>query len=152
MSKTYSFADIGMSFTGPGLDVTINQSSDIADEGITITPVGPRSEMVTGASGGGLHNLYASTASTVVIRLLRTSPLNAAFSQAYASQTRSSLLHGRNEIMLRDPVRGDFLSLGDVAFQGMPELSYAKSASVIEWTFDALTSKNMILGSGTPER
>jgi len=106
--------------------------------------------MTIGADGAGMHSLVANEASSVTIRLLKTSPVNKQLQEMYNQQTKSSANHGKNTITVRDAVRGDNITLTEVAFKKRPTVTYAKEGGLMEWTFDAIKT-TAVLGSGTPE-
>lgn len=147
---TYSFLDVVAAITGPGGSINLAAGAGVADEGITIDPMEDKSTMVIGADGSGMHSLAANEASTVTIRLLKTSPVNAQLQAMYNIQTRSSATHGRNTITVRDVGRGDVIGLTQVAFKKRPSAVYAKDGGLMEWTFDAIKT-TQVMGVGTPE-
>lgn len=148
--STYSFLDVNFAITGPGGSFPLGSGSGNAEEGITIEAVEDKNIMQIGADGSGQHSLVASTASTVTVRLLKTSPVNALLMTMYNYQTSSSVLHGKNTIVGTDLGRGDVITLSKVAFKKVPAISYAKEAGINEWTFDAIQTTT-ILGVGAPE-
>lgn len=143
---TYSFVDVQAAISGPGGAFSLG-SGGVADEGITIEMVDDKSTMVTGADGTGQHNLHASKAGKVTIRLLKTSPLNAKLTVMYNRQTTSAAFHGQNVISVRDPVRGDDYGCRGCAFAKFPTNTYGKAGPVMEWTFNAI-EVDPILGAG----
>lgn len=148
--STYSFQDVVAAMVGPGGSVNLGNGAGAAEEGITIEPVGDKNTMTIGADGSGMHSLAANEASTVTVRLLKTSPINAQLALMYALQTKSSLMHGKNVITVRDVVRGDVITLTGVAFKKRPAINFAKEGGLNEWQFDAIKTVT-ILGVGTPE-
>lgn len=148
--STYSFLDVTAAIDGPGGSINIGAGAGVAEEGITIEGVNDKNTMLVGADGAGMHSLMADESSTVTIRLLKTSPVNAQLSQMYNAQTVSSATHGRNTITVRDIARGDSITLQQVAFKKRPAIEYAKEAAMMEWTFDAISTV-AVLGVGTPE-
>lgn len=147
---SYSFQDVSASLTGVGGSINLGNGAAVAEEGITIEPVADKNVMTTGADDSGVHSLVASTASNVTVRLLKTSPVNAQLQTMFNLQTASSLSHGKNVITIRDAVRGDFISLTQVAFANRPAINYAKEAGMNEWKFHAIKT-SQLLGLGTPE-
>ena len=147
---TYSFKDITASLEGVGGSINLGAGAAIAEEGITIEPTEDKNVMTIGADGAGMHSLVAGEASTVTVRLLKTSPTNAQLQTMYNVQTLSSLAHGKNVLTVRDIARGDAIFLTGVAFKKAPSISYAKEGGIMEWTFDAIKSVRT-LGTGTPE-
>jgi len=147
---TYSFLDVVASISGPGGSINLAAGAAVSEEGITIEPTQDKDVMTIGADGSGMHSLVANEASTVTIRLLKTSPVNKQLQEMYNQQTKSSANHGKNTITVRDAVRGDNITLTEVAFKKRPTVTYAKEGGLMEWTFDAIKT-TAILGSGTPE-
>lgn len=147
---TYSFQDVVAAISGVGGSINLAAGAGVAEEGITIESMEDKSVMTIGADGAGMHSLVANEASSVTIRLLKTSPVNKQLQEMYNQQTKSSANHGRNTITVRDAVRGDNITLTEVAFKKRPTVTYAKEGGLMEWTFDAIKT-TAILGSGTPE-
>lgn len=134
---TYSFLDVQAAIVGPGGSLPLGSGSGNAKEGITIEMVEDKNRMTIGADGSQMHSLIASQAARVTIRLLKTSPLNAALAGMYNYQTRSSLFHGISTLVVTDFVRGDVYTCTNVAFSKFPKNDYAEEAGMIEWVFDA---------------
>lgn len=147
---TYSFQDVTAALVGVGGSINLASGAAAAEEGITIEAAEDKNVMTIGADGNGMHSLVANESSTVTVRLLKTSPVNAQLQLMYNLQTLSSLTHGKNVITVRDVVRGDAIVLTNVAFKKRPAINYAKEGGVMEWTFDAIKTTT-ILGVGTPE-
>lgn len=147
---TYSFQDVVAAISGVGGSINLASGAAVAEEGITIESVEDKNVMTIGADGSGMHSLVANEASTVTVRLLKTSPVNAQLQLMYNLQTKSSLTHGKNVISIRDVVRGDSITLTQVAFKKRPSINYAKEGGMVEWTFDAVKT-TQVLGVGTPE-
>lgn len=148
--STYSFLDVNAAITGPGGSIILGNGAGAAEEGITIESMEDKNIMTIGADGQGMHSLVGGEASTVTVRLLKTSPVNALLQQMYNYQTSSSVLHGKNTIVVSDFGRGDLVTLSSVAFKKRPSLNYAKEGGINEWTFDAIKT-DAVLGVGTPE-
>lgn len=132
---------------GPGGILNLANGAAAAEEGITIEAVEDKNTMVIGADGKGQHSLIASNAATVTVRLLKTSPLNAALMIMYDLQSVSSALWGQNIFTIVDSGRNDYTVVQSCAFKKKPTLTYAKEGGLMEWTFDGI-SANSILGSG----
>lgn len=148
--STYSFKDIVAALNGPGGSINLGNSAGAAEEGVTIEAVDDKNTMTIGAGGDGMHSLRAGEASTVTVRLLKTSPVNAQLQAMYNLQSLSSATWGRNTFVLRDIARGDFVSCEKVAFKKRAPLNFATEGGMNEWAFDAITT-NVVLGVGTPE-
>lgn len=144
---TYSFLDVVAAIKGEGGSVNLAAGAGIAEEGITIEAIEDKNVMTVGADGSTMHSLMATEASTVTIRLLKTSPVNGQLSQMYSTQTVSSSKHGKNTITVRDNTRGDTITLTDVAFKKRPAINYQKEGGTVEWVFDAGKTE-MVLGNG----
>jgi len=147
---TYSFQDVVAAISGVGGSINLAAGAGVAEECITIESLEDKNVMTIGADGAGMHSLIANEASSVTIRLLKTSPVNKQLQEMYNQQTKSSANHGRNTITVRDAVRGDNITLTDAAFKKRPTVTYAKEGGLMEWTFDAIKT-TAVLGSGTPE-
>lgn len=147
---TYSFQDVAAAIVGVGGSINLAAGAAVSEEGITIDAVEDKNVMTIGADGSGMHSLVANESATVTVRLLKTSPVNAQLQLMYNLQTKSSLTHGKNVITVRDVVRGDMIALTNVAFKKRPSVTYAKEGGIMEWTFDAIKT-TQILGVGTPE-
>ncbi len=145
-STTYSFLDFACTIAGPGGFVNIGSGSGASDEGITFTPTENISSMQVGADGGGQHSLHANKSGHISLRLLKTSPTNAALMAMYNFQTASASAHGQNTIAGTDKARGDAVTCTQVAFVKAPDLNYAKEAGTNTWEFEAVVI-NRVLGS-----
>lgn len=146
----YSFLSVVAAITGPGGSINLAAGAAAAKEGLTVEAVGDKNKMDIGADGAGMHSLIASEARTATINLLKTSPVNAQLQQMYNLQTINPIFHGLNVITVRDTVRGDAITLVQVAFKKQPKLVYAEEGDMLAWTFDAVYA-DTILGTGTPE-
>lgn len=144
---SYSFKDCSATIAGPGGVVNIGNNAAVAEEGITIEAVEDKSVMTIGADGKGQHSLIASDARKITVRLLKTSPINAALMIMYNLQTSSSKLHGINVITVTDSARTDITVCQSCAFSKAPTITYAKEAGMNEWVFDSIAG-NSILGLG----
>jgi hypothetical protein len=143
----YSFKNCSASIAGPGGFSQLANGAAAAEEGITIEAVEDKNIMTIGADGQGQHNLVASDAATVTVRLLKTSQANYALMIMYNLQTASSALHGLNVITITDSARGDLTICQQVAFKKVPTLTYAKEGGMNEWTFDCV-KVTRVLGNG----
>lgn len=142
----YSFLNIAATIAGPGGVVNLAYGASVAEEGITIEPSTDKNVMQIGADGKGQHSLVADDSCTVNVRLLKTSPTNAALMIMYNLQSASSSAWGTNVITVTDSARQDLSVITNAAFKKKPTLTYAKEAGMMEWTFDGLTL-NSVLGS-----
>lgn len=147
---TYSFLDVVAAIAGPGGATPLASGAGAAEEGITVEPVADQNTMTIGAGGEGMHSLSANTASTVTVRLLKTSPVNAVLQAMFDFQTLSSRFHGKNTITISNTASGDVIVLAAAAFKKRPTINYAKEGGTIEWLFDAVKT-GQVLGVGVPE-
>lgn len=143
----YSFLNVNATIAGPGGVVNLASGAAAAEEGITIEPVEDKNVMTIGADGKGQHSLIASDAVKVTVRLLKTSPVNAALQLMYNLQSASSALWGINVITVVDSGRNDYTAVQGCAFNKRVPLTYAKEGGINEWVFDGIAA-NSILGSG----
>jgi len=143
----YSFLNIQATLAGAGGVVNLAAGAAVAEEGITIEAVEDKNVMTIGADGQGQHSLIASDASTVTVRLLKTSPANAILQLMYDLQSASSALWGQNVLTIVDSARNDLIINQSVAFKKRPTITYAKEAGMNEWTFDVIKT-NTVLGVG----
>lgn len=146
---TYSFLSIQATINGPGGNFPLGNGAQAADEGITFAMEGDKNTLVTGADGAGMHSLHAAKNGEITIRLLKTSPINAALMQMYNLQTSNPALHGQNTLTVRDTYRGDVAVGRQAAFKKAPDLTWAKDGGMNEWRFDAVFIDET-LGVGTP--
>lgn len=146
----YSFLDINASLSGADGSINLGAGASVSEEGISIEPMEDKSVMTIGADGNGMHSLVANEASTVTIRLLKTSPVNAQLMQMFTAQSASSAKWGKNTITVRNAATGDSITLQEVAFKKRPSITYAKEGGMNEWAFDAIKT-DTVLGTGTPE-
>ena len=145
---TYSFMDVQAAITGPGGSFNLGYGSSNSEEGITVTMVEDKNIMVTGADGSPMHSLRAGRSGQFTIHLLKTSPTNALLSQLYNTQTISSALHGKNVITIRNLASDDVITGAQCAFKKLPDITYAKDATMMNWVFDVGISTT-VLGSNT---
>lgn len=136
--STYSFIDVKASLVGPGGMLDLGAGSALAEEGIEFNPVGDKNTMTIGADGEGMHSLHADKSGTVILRYLKTSPVNAKLMALYDAQSMSSALWGKNLISVTNPTVGDGHVARSCAFKRKPNMVNKKDADIIEWHFDAI--------------
>lgn len=141
----YSFQDVTMTIDGEGGNFSLKEGT--GDEGISIEPTGDQNAMTEGADGEVMHSLSASSASTVTLRLLKTSPVNGQLMTMFNYQTGSASRWGSNTITVEDTARGDLVTVTNAAFKRPPALKYGKAGDVQEWTFDG-GQTTYVLGKG----
>lgn len=143
----YSFLNVNATIAGPGGVLNLAAGAAAAEEGITIEASEDKNVMTIGADGNGQHSLVASDACTLTVRLLKTSPVNAALMIMYDLQSASSALWGQNVFTVVDSGRNDYTVVQSCAFKKKPTLTYAKEGGMMEWTWDGIKA-NSILGKG----
>lgn len=143
----YSFLNITCQMVGPGIASNLASGASAAEEGITLERTTDKNVMTIGADGKGMHSLVADDSCTLTVRLLKTSPLNAALQIAFDLQSVSSAAWGINTFTLSDSARGDFSVIQQAAFKKGVTITYAKEGGMMEWTFDGI-QVNSILGGG----
>lgn len=136
--SAYSFQDVQATLVGPTGTVNLGYGAAVAEEGISIEMAGDKNTMLIGADGEGMHSLHADKSGTLTVRLLKTSPTNATLQAMFDAQTLSSILHGQNVIVVRNPQSGDITTARSCAFKKKPNLNYKKDGDVVEWQFDAI--------------
>jgi len=136
--QTYSFLDVQATLVGPGGALSLGAGAGVSDEGISVDPTGDIDTMVIGADGEGMHSLHADKSGRIVVRLLKTSPVNSLLSALFAFQRSEGSVHGQNTIVINDSNRGDVITCRQVAFSKAPPLQYGKEAGLIEWDFTAV--------------
>ena len=134
---TYSFLDCNASIVGIGGAVALGSGAGVAEEGISITPNGEIDSMVIGADGTPMHSLHADKSGKVVVKLLKTSPVNQKLMLMYNLQIASATNHGQNTISLTNSQTLDTITCSAVAFAKAPDLTYGKEAGLNEWSFNA---------------
>lgn len=135
---TYSFLSVIGTIVGPGIVLKIGAESGASEEGISIDPNEGINTLTMGADGSGMHSLHANRSGKITLRLLKTSPFNAALQLAYNLQTANPRAHGKNTITVTDINLLDNTVCQKVAFAKKPTLSYGKVGQVMVWEFDAV--------------
>ncbi len=146
MNNVYSFLNVSLMMIGPGIVANLAAGAAAAEEGCSIEPTTEKNVMTIGADGKGQHSLVADDSAHLVVRLLKTSPVNAQLMAAYDFQTSSSALHGQNVFTVTDSVRGDLHVLQSGAFKKKPPINYKKEADIIEWEFDVIKAASVLGG------
>lgn len=146
----YSFLDCNCSLIGPGGSLSLGSGAGDSEEGITITRTEDKNTMTTGADGEVMHSLHGGNSGLITVRLLKTSPMNAALMEMYNYQKSTSGRWGQNQFRVSDLARGDVHSSSETAFAKVPDITYAKEGGHNDWTFHAgqLTT---VLGAGVPD-
>jgi structural protein KPP10_ORF10 len=135
---TYSFIDISASLDGPTGTADLGFGSSIAKEGISVNMANPKNTRTIGADGKGMHSLHADKSGDVIVRALKTSPLNAILMAMYDAQSVNAALWGQNVIVVRQNQSGDITTCNQCAFTKKPDIKYAEDADILEWGFEAI--------------
>lgn len=143
----YSFLDVKCVMKGPGVVVNLGGNSGVSKEGITIEPTEDIGTTTYGAGGEWMHSLHAARPAKAMVRLLKTSPINAILSTAYNLQTASASVFGQNQFLLSDIGRGDIVTCFGVRFGQFPGITWAEDAGMNEWSF-VVGRVNWLLGPG----
>lgn len=136
--STYSFLDVTATLVGPGGVISLGSGAGIAEEGISIEPTGEMGTMMIGADGAGQHSLSGDKSGRVVVRVLKTSPVNAKLNAMSQFQRASAEAYGQNTLVITDTSRGDVVTCRQVAFAKVPALTFAREAGLNEWEFNAV--------------
>lgn len=147
-SHTYSFLDVQCAIAGPGGVISLGGDGGAAKEGITVEPSEDIGTMQIGAGGEVMHSLHAGRPAKAMVRLLKTSSVNALLSAMFNLQASSASVYGQNTIVVSDSARGDIVSCFSAAFAKFPGVTWAEDANYNEWTFN-VGRVNWNLGTGT---
>jgi hypothetical protein len=142
----YSFINVSANITGPGGNIAIGSSAGAAKEGISTAFDEDKVGTITGADGSIMHSLHAGMTGTVHVRLLKTSPANAALNQMFNFQRATAGNTGQNTIVVTDVVRGDVVTGRAMAFIKHPDNSWAEEGNTVEWTFRGIVNETLGLG------
>jgi hypothetical protein len=134
--QTYAFTDVQATLQGPGGTIALGSGAGAAEEGISIEAVEETDTMHIGADGKVAHSLHASRAAKVIVRLLKTSPVNNLLQTMYNFQRTSSSLWGQSTLLISNLAFGDVYTCQGVAFTRLPRNNYSKEAGAIEWEFN----------------
>lgn len=143
---TYSFLDVLASLNGPGGSINLGAGSAPTEEGITLEFRDDKNILTSGADGAIMNSLNASKVGSFIVRLLKTSPVNAQLSQMYNIQSQSSAAWGLNVISVRNPTSGDSITMTNGAFKKHSPVTYDKDGRHNEWAFEGAI--DMSLGGG----
>lgn len=145
---SYSFQDVVATIAGPGGNFSLGQGAGIAAEGITVSHTEEKDTISTGADGSVMHSLHAGMTGRIVVRLQKTSPVNALLNQMYHFQRTSAANWGQNIFTVGNVVSGDNDVGTQMAFVKHPDLVYATEANMNEWEFSGYVVPE--LGAGIP--
>lgn len=146
--NTYSFESVQGSIVGPGGAIVIGSTAGVAEEGITVEPTEDKNTMTFGADGTVMHALHAATPGRAVVRLQKTSPINAMLSAMYNFQRSSPANWGQNTLAFLDVFRGDVITLTQAAFKRQPSATYDVQGRMNEWELEGVLV--MQFGAGVP--
>lgn len=146
---TYSFLTVQASIIGPGVNAQIGSSSGAAKEGLSLSFDDDKNKITTGADGSIMTSLIASMTGKIIIRLLKTSPINAVLNNGFNFQRSNPANSGQNIIRITDTSRGDVGSGAQMSFLKMPDNGWSEEGNTLEWTFIGIV--NEVLGAGLPD-
>lgn len=144
---TFAFADTMAAISGPNGNFSFGAGSGNTEGGITVAFVEDKSTMTIGADGVGMHSLHSGEGAIITVRLLKTSPTNAQFSNMYKLDTAGGATHGKSTISIKDLARGDDITCQECAFAKFPDITYAKEGGECIWSFHSAKT-NIDLGDG----
>lgn len=147
--STYSFLNVTASIVGPGLTAQIGSNSGAAKEGLSTEWDEDKTTITTGADGSIMTSLRASMTGQIVVRLLKTSPINAVLMNAFNFQRVSAANTGQNTVQITDKARGDACKGRQMSFKKGPNNVWAEEGNIMEWTFIGIV--NEVLGVGIPD-
>lgn len=148
-SGTYSFENCEAAISGPAASFPFGNGAGAAEEGITYAFDEDKTTTTTGADGEIMHALKAGQTGEIVIRLLKTSPVNAQLSQLYDTERGTAGLWGQDTITIQDVVRGDLITGVRMAFVKFPDGGFTKEGPAMqEWRFRGIL--HVQLGTGSP--
>jgi hypothetical protein len=147
--SSYSFLNVQASIVGPGLTAQIGSSAGSAKEGISTEFDEDKTTVTTGADGSIMTSLRASMTGRIVIRLLKTSPINAVLNQAFNFQRTTAANWGNNSIRVVDKARGDVLTGRQMSYMRHAGNAWSEDGNILEWTFIGIV--NEVLGAGIPD-
>lgn len=151
MATTYSFLDVVATLTDTnGNSISLGYGAGVASEGLTIEMLADKDILTIGADSTPMHSLVASNAASILVRLLKTSPVNNQLSVMYNTQKNNPAVWGQNVLSVRDILQGDVLTAEAVAFSRQPTVNYHESAGNQEWRFLCGTLTEL-LGPGVPD-
>ena len=136
--STYSFLDVTATLVGPGGALSLGAGAGASEEGITVESTGEMGTMMIGADGSGQHSLSGDKSGRIVVRLLKTSPVNAQLNAMAQFQRASADAYGQNTLVITDTSRGDVVTCRQVAFAKQPSLTFGREAGMNEWEFNAV--------------
>jgi hypothetical protein len=147
---TYAFANVSATLQGPGASISLGYGAGVAKEGLTSEMLEDKDLLTIGADGSAMHSLRSSNAARLLVRLLKTSPVNSLLSFAYNFQRASASNWGQNYLVVSDIARGDNCAGRQVAFARQPVVTWAEDANFNEWQFLA-GHWIELLGAGVPD-
>lgn len=133
---TYSFQDVSATIAGVGGVVDFGFNNAVASDGITIQLNGDRDVLTTGADGAYMHSLRCERSGVVTVRLMNTSPQNAALQAMFDAQSQNPTAWGTNLITIRNKGNDETTVCSGCAFKKQPDRAYAEAGADVEWVFN----------------
>lgn len=147
MQIAYAFANINGAITGPNGAFSFGFGAGIDDGGITAEMSDAKVVMTAGADGKPMATLHSSKLGKIVVRVQKTSPLNAFLSALYNADTSSPSQIAQNTIVVTDLGGLDVISGQSCAIEKLPNVTYGKEGPANEWSF-VVGQLDMLLGGG----
>lgn len=147
--SAYSFLNVQATIVGPGLNAQIGSSAGSGKDGISTDFDEDKTTVTTGADGSIMTSLRASMTGKIIVRLLKTSPINAVLNQGFNFQRTTAANWGQNTIRVVDKARGDVLTGRSMSFVRHAPNAWAEEGNTLEWTFTGIV--NEVLGAGIPD-
>lgn len=135
---TYSFLDVALSISGPNISATIGGTgTGSAEEGFSVMFEEDSDVMTQGADGSVMHSLTAALRGRIELHILKTSPLNAQLSSAWAlDRLNGSQQWAKNQLSVRNPVSGDTYSANECGIRKHADNNYAMRGNILTWVFN----------------
>src|SRR5215469_9683205 len=130
---------MALSISGPSGSATVGgDGTGSAEEGFSIVFEEDRDIMTQGADGSVMHSLTAAKRGRVELHLLKTSPINAALSQIFASDSANGSLNwAKNTMSARNAISGDTYQITGVAIRKFADNNYQTRGNILTWVFNA---------------
>jgi hypothetical protein len=143
---TYGFTSVSVTLIGPGgilqvgagtanPAVSLGYGAGVGEEGISVEYTEDRGALTIGADSTPMHSLKNNKSGTAIVRLQKTSAMNAVLMDMYNYQALTAANWGQNVFTVTDTNLGDLVTGESVAFRKATSLVYAEVANMNEWAF-----------------
>jgi hypothetical protein len=146
---TYSFLDTQCTLYDAvtGQFINIGAGAAVSEEGIEVEQTEDVNNMKAGLDFTGVHSLHGNKNAHIMVRLLKTSPINALLQNLLQQNRTSGGKWGQMTIRASNAPLGDNITAQQTAFAKVPKITYAKDAGMNEWRFDSIVC-DVLLGGG----